>query len=475
MKPQDLTENIKRLEANRNYSAKLSWKRKETIELRRQIKEFIENNFNIEMPSNFSLFKRMTQSHDIFNSIAENCGELVRTFYNLGNFGESIGSLFENSSGQKEVFTNAHLFSKNRIDPVWNWKKSKLIRSVYYKFLQETDIHEHYTPVHITLTLPHKDGLYNGKKFYAKELIEAFNLMRKQDWWKHYVYAGEYGLEVTGGHNGLHIHAHSLAFLHTSHLKKFRNHLKEAWEEMTGATKVWVESLYIYKKGDNGQYITEMKDSDKLETFEEPDGTYTSVPEGKVIIRKKFYIQGEQKRINETIKDPVECKTAILELYTRAILECIKYHFKNDSLKLPDGNFNIFLINEILQNTKGKRLYSRYGKFYKEPALCFNRFDSDDEVFLSEANSETVINPITLQEVPIEETELVIFKPEHISYSGKTAIKPNTPLYEMNNTFEHMTGKNVKQLLRILIDEKFKKHNKPIKVDCIDKSKGQQT
>jgi hypothetical protein len=444
---------LDRLRSNRSYSAKLSWKRKQTLELRSQIAEFIQANFDIDLPVSFSQFKKYADTIEPFSQAAQNCLELIRAYYNLGNFGESIGSLFLDNSGNPEVFTNAHLFSKNRVDPVWNWKKSKLIRASYHRFLQETDIHEIYTPVHITLTLPHPGGLYEGKKFYASELISQFNLLRKSDWWKQCVYAGEYGIEVTGGKNGLHIHLHSLAFLYNKDVKGFRSNLQEAWQYATGATQVWVESLYVYKKDASGQYITQMKDASKLLTHEQSDGTYTSVPEGKVIVRKKFYLQDEKKAI--LASDIEDKESAILDLYTRAILECIKYHFKDDSMKLPDGNYNIFLLNEILQNTKGKRLYSRYGKFYKEQMLNFNKIDST-EVSFNEANTTMAINPHTFQEIPVEETQLVIFKPERIHYSGPKSIRPNTPFSHGLEVYEQLESKDVKRILTLIIQEKFK-------------------
>ena len=452
-----LIANQQRLDSNRAYSSKLSWKRKETIELRRQIKEFIEVNFDVNLPSNINLFKKYAIGSKIYNVIDENYGELVRAYYTLGQYGQSVGSLFDNGE-YSEVFTNGHLFSKHRIDPVWNWKKSKLIRTIYYNFLKTSQIYNQYTPAHITLTLPHPDGLYQGKEFYAKELIEHFNLMRKSALWKKYVYAGEYGIEVTGNSdNGLHIHIHSLAFLKVKNFDEFRKKLNWYWFKETGATQVWVESLYVYKKDDKGNFITEMKDSKKLLTYEQTDGTYTSVPDGKIIVKKKFYIQDEIKQIKQSNLTPDEKEDHILQLYTKAILETIKYHFKNDSIKLTGGNYNIFLINEILKNTRNKRLYSRYGAFYKKQALNFNRLEeSESGVELNEANAETVIDPFTMKETPVCETQLVVFYPEHLTYTGRNSSKPHTPLPQKNNIYDFMDGKSVKEILRTLITSKFK-------------------
>ncbi|MEI6122270.1 MAG: hypothetical protein WCQ95_01445 [Bacteroidota bacterium] len=460
-----LLQNSQRLQSNRSYSAKLSWKRKEGVDLRRQIKEFIEVNFNIKLPTSWNQFKKYTLGSKIYNEIKESYGELARCYYTLGNYGQSVGSLFTNGT-HTEVFTNGHLFSKHRLDPVWNWKKSKLIRTVYYNFLKTSKIYKQFTPAHITLTLPHANGLYKGNEFYAKELIEHFNLIRKTAWWKKFVHAGEYGVETTGNSvNGLHIHIHSLAFLKVEKLNAFRTKLQSAWLKATGATQVWVESLYIYKKDDANHFITEMKDPSKLETFEQSDGTYTSVPIGKIVVKKKFYIQDEIKQINQSNATVDEKEDQILQLHTKAILETIKYHFKNDSIKLSDGNYNIFLINEILKNTRNKRLYSRYGAFYKEPELNFNRMDEDEQgEELNEANSETVINPFTMEETPISETQLVVFYPEHLTYTGRLSSRPHTPLPMKTNVFDYMEGKSVKEILKTLITSKFKKRQKAMEL-----------
>lgn len=462
-----LSTNRQRLESNRRYSAKLSWKRKETLELRRQLKEFIEVNFDIKLPEFSCQYKKEAIKNPKFHLINEEFSEIIRTYYTLGNYGQSVGSLFT-SGKESEVFTHGHLFSKHRIDPVWNWKKSKLIRTIYYNYLKETNIHKLYTPIHITLTLPHKNGKYKGKEFYANELITQFNLIRKTSWWNKFVYAGEYGVEITGNStNGLHIHIHCLAFLYSPHLKKFRDTLEKNWLKYTGATEIWVESLYIHKKDDAGHFITVMKDNSKLLTYEQSDSTYTSVPDGKIIVRKKFYLQDEKRAIAESSSTDEEKDKQILELHTKAILETIKYHFKNDCLKLNDGNYNIFLINDVLKNTKGKRLYSRFGKFYNEPTLNFNRlseFDENlvkDDVEFNSANNETVINPFTMEEIPINGTDLVVFYPEHLTYTGKLSSKPFTPLPIEENIYDFMGQTSVKEVLLTLIHARFKKKTKP--------------
>jgi hypothetical protein len=229
--------NLEKLELNKAYEAKLSWKRKENLELRTQIKEFIETNFDILMPSSLKKFKlwvkKHSKQHETYNFISEEYGQLIKAYYILGFFGQSVASLFENGKGHFSTYTNGHLYSKHRLDPVWNWKKSKIIRSAYLKFFKDNPhIMEQYTPVHITLTLPHPDGKYKGEEFYAKQLIDKFNFLRKGSLWQKSVYAGEYGIEVSSSKsgNGLHIHLHSLVFLKCKQINAFREKLQKLWQ-----------------------------------------------------------------------------------------------------------------------------------------------------------------------------------------------------------------------------------------------------
>lgn len=81
------------------------------------------------------------------------------------------------------------------------------------------------------------------------------------------------------------------------------------------------------------------------------------------------------------------------------------------------------MINEILKNTKGKRLYSRFGKFYKVDELNFNHLANGtikDDVQLA-ASQQTAIDPFTMQEVPVTETQVVMFYPENQKRQPKSS------------------------------------------------------
>ncbi len=463
--------NQEKIQLNRKYSAKLSYHRHKTNEIREQIAEFIETNFEIVLPAHRATFLKIAQKSEIHNTVIEMFPNLIKTYYTLANFGESVGALFTDDKGRYETFTQAHIFSKHRLDPVWNYRKSNIIRNIYRNYLIDTKIYEKYNPVHITLTVPHSGGTWNGQKFYAKELLNAFREVRRSCGWKSNVYAGEYGIEVKSSpnkENGLHIHIHSLAFLKPgTSIKNFIKWLSDKWLFLTDASQIHVEKIYFYEKGENGKYITELKQNNRdLETFEQPDGTYTS--EANFIeVRKKIYVDKFKREVMSDISlSSDEKEKKILNAYLYGILETIKYHFKTESLTLDGRNYDLPLIEEVLSNTKGKRLYSRFGEFYNVPELSFNRLDdssTSEEEITAEANEE-VINPFTGELEPIEKLVTVIFYPERQKRTGKDDISPYRLINNKQDIYQELArGKPIKDVLSEIIKRKFK----PKKI-CID-------
>ncbi|MFZ4799768.1 MAG: hypothetical protein ACOYMA_19905 [Bacteroidia bacterium] len=420
-----------RFKNNQKFQGKLSWKRKEAMNIKENIKCFVSDNFNIDLPAQAPKFKQMAAhgyNTESYTYLREEAQELIKLFYQFNYCGQSFASFFEDpgGSGKHETYTLAHTYSKHRFDPVWNMRKSNLIRSIYRNYLKETKVYKNYHPVHITLTLPHAGGLYEGKEFYAAELIEKFNLVRKKSFWKKMTYGGEYGVEIkesANKANGLHIHIHSLCFLKEKNVNRFRAALKKAWLTETGASQIWVETLYFHKKDSAGHYIKEIRNNAKLTTYEQEDGSYTS--EGAAV-KKKFYVDREAREI-EKRQDltPEEKENEILGFYLQAILETIKYHFKFEAVKTDKNNYNVFLMNEILKNTKKKRLYSRFGNFYKVEELNFNKISkptaSPEEGEPMAAAAETAINPFLMEAVPVENTQIVMFYPERQIRQPKTS------------------------------------------------------
>ncbi|MDJ1468188.1 hypothetical protein [Xanthocytophaga flava] len=295
------------------------------------------------------------------------------------------------------------IYSRHRLDQVWNFRKAQIIRSKYYQYLMEGKddagelIRTKYHPCHLVLTVPHSEGLYKGKRFYARELMSEFNKLRKLPFWKEQVYAGEYGVEVKKNNkHGLHIHVHSLVLLRPGcSVNKVRSLIEQHWRQNTSNKSdysgIHFETLYTVNR----------------ET-------------------------GKKKALN---------KRSSIKEYLAGVLECIKYHFEPKCLEKYQVDdygkiyeYDIDLIQEILDNTKGMRLYSRFGAFYKCKELNFNNLDkeTESEEEANAANEEDVmssvdgyqdrmIDPETLQKVNPEDCTIIFCSPTHLSqYSSDT-------------------------------------------------------
>lgn len=363
--------------------------------------------------------------HKQFLANRENLQDLISMYKRLWcDSGLSLGALMEGENGQQEIVQIMHRYSMQKLDPVWNWRKEQMIRKKFKSFLANTRLYNICEPVHIVLTLPRINGLYHteeGEKlrYYGSEIKRIFNLVRKTAFWKKSVYGGEYGLETKTSptkENGLHIHIHSLTFLNKGvNLNDFRENLKAAWHEyanyegyerlvaeqintdssLTSEQKaekikrgvapiLWAEHLYFNKKDTSGAWLCESltdkvieidaAESIKWDDYEfiteELDGKRTVRPyrlnaDGEIIVRrKKFYVHKEAELVqaDESLTDN-EKQDRILEMYLHGCLECIKYHFKQDSFFLKDSKeYDIELMAEILRETRSQRLYDRFGK-----------------------------------------------------------------------------------------------------------------
>lgn len=319
----------------------------ENRELSKQIDAFLSD-YEIELPDNREDFERYRSRifhYDQFgDALDSRFADLVKLRYAVSR---CRGYYAHFAEGSKErLVPMAFWYSRHKLCHVWNWRKSQLIRSRYMNYLKEARdasgmlLIEHYRPAHLVLTVPHEKGLWKGKRFYAREIIAAFTQMRKREFWKEMIYAGEYGVEIKRGRsgNGLHIHIHSFILQNPAfQLNQVRDAIEANWRDVTGN-----------KTGYSGIHYETLYSWEKL-----PDGSM-----------QKRYIRPGESDLSE---------------YLAGVMECIKYHFKPDALEAENGDFDILLIDEILSNTKNVRLYSRFGKFYRESALNFNRLETDPE------------------------------------------------------------------------------------------------
>lgn len=292
-------------------------------------------------------------------------GDLARMYYNLIQCSIKLEAMFKDHSkfdkNAYETTLACCVYSKHRLDPIWNFRKSRLIRKKYTEYLKETQLHKQFTPVHLTLTVPHKNGLWNGKRYYSSELTEAFNLLRKTATWKKYIYAGEYGVEVKPSqHHGLHIHIHSLCFQYPQYsIQSVQESLEKEWKRLmnnqTGYSGMHYEGLYFFKK------VEGSRDFEKELKWKKDRTTGEFVEK---VVKKKYYLDK-----NSSDEDMIH-----------GIMECIKYHFKHDIFAQDNSQYNgydIKFMAEVCRETRSKRLYSRFGEFYKETRLNFNNLESD--------------------------------------------------------------------------------------------------
>jgi hypothetical protein len=446
-----LIEGAEKVKANNKYSAKLSYKRMKDLELSTQANDFLKEK-NIFIP----------YSQREFRGKEDNClvdietGEvlvneylnLAKMIYDFRGHNRACYDLFPNPKDPKKMRSQilTAWYSKHRCSNVWSWKKSKLIRSMWGNYLKETLIHEKYQPMHLVLTVPHANGEFNNKKFYATEILKAFNLMRKSESWKDCIFGGEYGLEVKKSKegNGLHIHLHCLVFQYKhKKINEVREFIKNEWNEYTGAQFIHYETLYVYKKSESGGF--DMVQIPTLESWhEDPNApllakhyTDTQVLERKVgrFQKKKYYLDESQDWYAKLSHEEK------LKEFTNGVLECIKYHFKADWCEMPNGKYDIELINEVLNHSKGMRFYSKFGGFYGEKRLNYDylqtanheeleQIENEGVEFASSDKIETnIINPYTYLPAKKGEFKRFIAVPEKkIHKANKDIDNPNMPL-----------------------------------------------
>jgi hypothetical protein len=404
--------------------------------------------FNIELPNNKADYERLRAIIYDYDSYGDGLEckleEIVKLRYAIGNT-KGYYAMFSQGN-QKILQPMAFWYSKHRFCSVWNWRKSQIIRSKYRDFLMDATDSEgnklinHYLPIHLVLTAPHKEGIYQGKRFYAKELIEAFTAMRKTEIWKKYVYAGEYGLEVKKSEqHGLHIHIHSFLLQNPKYsIVEAAKEITELWKFYIGNDTTYsglhYEGLYTHERDEKGRKIMQQKE------------VYDKKLRAKVIkeVPVKKYIDPNNSHIDD---------------YLSGVLECIKYHFKPDCIQTDEGRYDMELIEEILNNTKNKRLYSRFGNFYNVKELNFNNLEKEEETDTIEDDlttttdgvEERVINPITLEKVTKRtDYEIVIGNPLSIKYREKTTRKPlENYVYNVNGLRISDQCLTLKQVIRL--------------------------
>jgi hypothetical protein len=395
--------------------------------------------------------------------------ELARMYYSLKKACPGVYDIFQKRTpGTLHSVYDSQLacayYTKHRLDEVWNWRKSQILRTMWRSFLQATNVHEEYQPLHLTLTVPHKGGVWKGKRFYMRELINAFNILRKYPEWNKYIHGGEYGGETTrkSEDNGMHCHLHCLVFQRKEYsVNEVRAWIAKKWNELTGSKICWYETLYIHRKDDKGNWILQLDENGKPQLNRK-----TGKP-----LHKKFYLDDNEPWFQwETRQNP----EARLNLFTKGVLECIKYHFKTDCFKTPNNDWDIDLIKEVLNNSKGLRMYSKFGAFYKEERLNFKQIEDngETEAIVPEVNEDgeviqdpeqenidqdlngnvdnvQVINPFTLQMAEPGSFFRVLALPENFKHGKKDVhYKPEVSNKDHSMFYEVRRDVSLKEIVQ---------------------------
>lgn len=320
---------------------------------------------------------------------------------------------------------------KHKLCVVCNAERSKILRRKYLSYFKkgmmvdrkcgEIYQKEDFDYMHLTLTVPHSNDGFKGQKFYAEKLMAMFNTMRKCAWWNYYIFGGEFGIEVTKGENGLHIHIHSLLIVHK--IEKSRNELQRLilmkWNDLTrdeaakrkeftaeqiaaikkgtpnltdddfkfidstGATMVGLESLYIYSKS-------------KISKYDRWNGE---------LGKWKHYINANEE--NE---------------FMSGVLECLKYHFEPVSFDKKEGVYNMDMLKEVLPMIYKKPLYRKFGNLHGVKELNVNQSASEETKEIVEEIGEAATNPN--KEAKSDEFVYVIVSAKNVFFNMMKNLEP---------------------------------------------------
>lgn len=333
-------------------------------------------------------------------------------------------------NADKTTYIGAHT-CKHKLCPICNSERKKQLRRKYLRFFEKNvlevkikgekelkshNIRESYDFQHLTLTLPHPDGKFAGSEIYIDSLVSKFNFLRKQEYWKENVAAGEYAVEFTRGKNGYHIHLHALLLVKKG--VSSRNDLYEwlftAWNwitrdqtkektELTEKRKEGIKQSFSFKKNEiRNKFIQNMNDSEKVwidseelnrhidEKFNKwMDENVFSVLDarGATMIGLENLYFWKKNEDGKLYKYHIN-QTTEPELIVKGVMECLKYHFSPITFQDDNGKNNIALIVDLLPVIYKLRLYSKFGAFYGVKEL--NLTENDIDIALEEVKESEI-------------------------------------------------------------------------------------
>lgn len=266
---------------------------------------------------------------------------------------------------------------KHKLCCICNAERKSKLRAIYMNYFKDNPtLLDNYNFMHLTLTVPHTEEGWKGKKVFNKELLEAFKYVRnKIPFWKIHVFAGQYSIEFTKGENGLHIHLHALVLTKKSVRRNYLYPLiLKAWNSCT------IDENF------NGSWSQARKEGIEKSLAFLPDSQKAAVihelnPKGSTLVGLESvyhfeFINGAYQKIYGTDEENI----------LRGIAETLKYHFEPIALE------DIALVVDLLPVIAKQRLYGRFGEFYnnKKLGLAFKDLDKDED-----EESTVILDPIS--------------------------------------------------------------------------------
>lgn len=329
-------------------------------------------------------------------------------------------------------FIAAHT-CKHKMCHVCNAERSRVLRRKYARYIDANEFVDRKTGevftrddfdfMHLTLTVPHGIDGYRGKRWYSDELVKEFNYMRKMDFWKYFVFAGEFGVEVTKKENGLHIHIHALLVVHKSEQNRNLLHreILTTWNRLTANGQFEPlpnERLEAIKKGNKQLTATD------LMSLNANGSTMVSLE--SLFVYNATKTHGTDRWNSELGKwkhyVDVNDKTQLIS----GILECIKYHFEPLCMNKADGSYDFYLMCEILPAIKGKPLYRKFGNFHGVKELNIIDNSNPETVIddMAETANDEVLHPVTNEPLQAGQYRYVVIQAKRLFYDRANHLKP---------------------------------------------------
>ena len=312
--------------------------------------------------------------------------------------------------------------------------KAKVSKSGHYT--SGAIIARRFDMMHLTLTVPHRAGGWRGVDFYAPQLLEAFNEMRKAKWWVRLVFGGEYTVEVTNGEGaGLHVHIHALLFV-DKYINRSRNklyaHIMRRWNALTvdegnpRSQYLRPEECPADKERADGfrKSFASMSDSEYADHVLSIDWRGSTLVGLKSLYHEVTREEADRKRyppktlFEENGKLYHYCRAGSMESTMKGVLECLKYHFEPCVLENEDGVLDLVMLQKVLPAIYKKRLYGKFGGFYGVSRLNVmeDPLNVDDLLTEAAANAQEAYDPATGQPAEATEYHYVVADARHIRF-----------------------------------------------------------